>query len=178
MYSKCIYIVDKLYSLAYGSDTRVMCYTACVMNRCRHHLVKCEEKRWNQKNCRLLCHAILAKNAVYLFKCDWWDFRDHQGGIFTDKNFKSINTSWWWYTKVPLVLANQVNQFFYLVDNIIDQLGELCINCLVGKHDISHYPPPPLPPPKSQMVRLMEMKNWAHPKRMKRIKRMMSLSYL
>ena len=114
----------------------MMRYYVCVMNRCRYHTVQREEHRRTQNSgivvprsheenpiefygrlVDIYAMQYLRGITVYLFKCDWWDVGDHRG-IHIDENLKSINTSRLWYLEDPFVLANQVSQVFYLVDNL------------------------------------------------------------
>jgi len=53
---------------------------------------------------------------VYLFKCNWFDTDVKKKRFRYDLGFKLINTSRFWYTDDPNILATQAVQVFYIDD--------------------------------------------------------------
>ncbi|XP_026452318.1 uncharacterized protein LOC113352753 [Papaver somniferum] len=86
-------VSEEMYSLAVGPDSRVVRYSGYVLEL-----------------------TYLYGNKVFLFICDWWDTEKRRKNIVTDSRFTSLNFSQTWYKDDPFVLADQVQQVFYLKD--------------------------------------------------------------
>ncbi|EXB36943.1 hypothetical protein L484_018317 [Morus notabilis] len=71
---------------------------------------------------------------MVLFKCTWYK-TDGRNNIYQEFHITSVNVSLKWYQDQPFILANQVNQVFYLHD---DKLGS---DWKVVKKDIPKVTP-------------------------------------
>ncbi|XP_026452382.1 uncharacterized protein LOC113352830 [Papaver somniferum] len=128
-------VSDEMYSLAVGPDSRVVRYSGCITNAIRFHTRDREVnlrtqnsgvvvKGEHQSNVAdfygvlidVLELSYLYGNKVFLFRCDWWDTDKRRKNIVTDSHFTSLNFSQTWYKDDPFVLADQVQQVFYLKD--------------------------------------------------------------
>lgn len=128
-------VSDEIYSLAVGPDPRVVRYSGCITNAIRFHTREQEVnlrtqnsgvivKGEHQSNFAdfygvltdVLEPSYLYRKKVYLFRCDWWDTDKRKKNIVADSHFTSLNFSQTWYKDDPFVLADQVQQVFYLKD--------------------------------------------------------------
>ncbi|KAH0676268.1 hypothetical protein KY285_024069 [Solanum tuberosum] len=128
----------ELYSLARGPFDGVQRFKGYEINGFRFHTKLLEEKRKTQNSGVLVKGVVNGQNINYygvlteivelqyfggkrivLFKCDWWDVDNSGNGVKIDKHdYVSVNTKRKLATNEPFVLASQVEQIFYVKDNL------------------------------------------------------------
>ncbi|KAH0742801.1 hypothetical protein KY290_030794 [Solanum tuberosum] len=125
-------------SLVRGPFDGVQRFKGYEINGFRFHTKLLEEKRKTQNSGVLVRGVVNGQNINYygvlteivelqyfggkrivLFKCDWWDVDNSGNGVKIDKHdYVSVNTKRKLATNEPFVLASQVEQIFYVKDNL------------------------------------------------------------
>ncbi|KAA0040145.1 transposon protein, putative, CACTA, En/Spm sub-class [Cucumis melo var. makuwa] len=126
---------DDLYSIALGPINEVRTYSGCFVNGLRFHSIE-RDNRWTTQNTGIMAYGetkvdetnyygvlqevldleYLKCRRVCLFKCNWFDTDVKKNKFHCDLGFKIINTSHFWYTDDPYILATQAVQVFYIDD--------------------------------------------------------------
>ncbi|XP_065859003.1 uncharacterized protein [Euphorbia lathyris] len=129
---------EEVLPLAYGPLYGIQTFKGYVINGFRFHIKELETKRLKQNNGVLVKGVMsdkmidyygvlnkivelqyLAGKRIVLFKCHWWDVDNIGKGVKIDKHgFTSVNTARKLSTDEPFVLASQVEQVFYVEDEL------------------------------------------------------------
>ncbi|XP_050941518.1 uncharacterized protein LOC127149700 [Cucumis melo] len=126
---------DDLYSIALGPINEVRTYSGCFVNGLRYHSIERDNRRTTQNSGIMAYEETKADETNYygvlqevldleylkcrrvcLFKCNWFDTDVKKNKFRCDLGFKIINTSRFWYTDDPYILATQAVQVFYIDD--------------------------------------------------------------
>ncbi|XP_044501873.1 uncharacterized protein LOC123222913 isoform X1 [Mangifera indica] len=133
-------IVEELVSLSRGPSQSVCCFNGYVVNGYKFR-VECHDEGFRTQNCGVVMTAdigsemgnidysgilteiielqYLGGRKVVLFRCKWFDVHDNEMGAKVDEyGLTSINCNRLLKTNEPFVLAYQVSQVFYAIDNI------------------------------------------------------------
>ena len=124
---------DDLYSIVLGPINQVRTYSGCFVNGLRFHTIERDNCRTTQNSGIMAYGETKADETNYygvlqevldleypkctrLFKCNWFDTDVKKNKFRCDLGFKIINTSRFWYTDDPYILATQAVQVFYIND--------------------------------------------------------------
>ena len=129
---------EELYQLACGPDSVVIIYDGYKINGFKFCTMQRDSGRITQNSGVFVKRIVgttnidyygvlidimelhyMRGNRIVLFNCIWWDVHSPSRGIEKDRyGFISVNTKRKLNTNEPYVLASQVEQVFYIQDNI------------------------------------------------------------
>ena len=131
-------ISQDLFSLAMGPSLNVHSYSGCIIGGVRFHLLERDFRRTTQNSGVMVVgegNGVDANNNFYgvldevlhvqypfeqharLFKYRWFDTnKNKKPRMHKELGYKSINTSHFLFAEVPVILATQAHQVFYLED--------------------------------------------------------------
>ncbi|KAL3820333.1 hypothetical protein ACJIZ3_006238 [Penstemon smallii] len=125
---------DELFALASGPDFHMSSCSGCIVEGVKYLISERDNRRLTQNSgvCTESTHkgkmmkfygvledvvelSYVDNYRCVLFGCKWFDLDQHKP-VKIDDDFTTINVSKLWYQSEPYVLANQVNQVFYVND--------------------------------------------------------------